>query len=156
MKDLKEINFGYEELKERFLILENNLEIEKRKNAKLKKRLKSYPTVTYSQVIFTIILIEFLSPLALIKAPFYYYTKGFWNKFANHHNISTDNVLNSKYLNATWKKWTWFSLVFAFIALKHIFPNHWAFIYKKFEKKYNILWNKYIGRFDRKVIDDIE
>lgn len=77
----------------------------------LEEKLKSHPTVTYSQVLLLIIFSDFLNPLAILKTPWFYYTKNFWDRFAKDHNITANEVLRMKILDAPWKRWVWFSLL---------------------------------------------
>lgn len=116
----------------------------------LGEKLKSHPTITYSQVLMLIIFSDFLNPLAILKTPWFYYTKNFWDKFAKDHNLTANEVLRMKFLDTPWKRYTWFSLLMLIVFFQHFFPNRTMRIKVKITKFSNWIWSKTIGKLDYK------
>ena len=121
----------------------------------LEEKLKSHPTITYSQVLMLIIFSDFLNPLAILKTPWFYYTKNFWDRFAKDHKITANEVLRMKFLDVSWKRYTWFSLLMLIVFFQHFFPNRTMRIKAKITKFSNWIWSKTIGRFDCDSINEV-
>ena len=119
------------------------------------EKLKSHPIITYSQILMLIIFSEFLNPLAILKTPWFYYTKNFWDKFVKDHNITADEVLRMKFLNSNWKRWIWFSLLMSIVFFQHLFPNRTMRIRSKITNFSNLIWSKTFGKLDCKSVKQI-
>lgn len=119
----------------------------------LEEKLNSHPIITYSQIIPLIILVDLLNPLAIIKTPWFYYTKNFWDKFATHYHITANEVLEWKLINSEWKRWSLFSLIISIVIFQHCFPNRAMKIRLKITKLSHWFWSKTFGKLDCNPID---